>query len=113
MACEHIPQLDAGDCKDFVGDHYLFMVNAIQSNTLHVDEDFDLSGICSLPDETLMSLAIILGHGFPDTDVQKIIPGEVCVFASHSSRVDIDAETCQELVGQNLGALKQAIKYVL
>ena len=35
---------------------------------------------------------------------------QVCGLAYQHA--DIDAETCQDLVGQHFGALKKAIKYV-
>ena len=35
---------------------------------------------------------------------------QVCGFASQ--HVDIDALTCQDHVGQHLGAIQEAIKYV-
>ena len=37
---------------------------------------------------------------------------QVCGFAAQNVEVDIDDETCEELVGQHLGAIQEAIAYV-
>merc|ERR1719273_2432316 len=110
VAAEHISLLDADECKEFVNDHSEFIVGAIQYVAAHVDEDADLSEICSVDIGAVMSMAHAIIQAIPDLDVDQITAEGVCGFVSQ--HMEVDGETCQEFVGQHLPAIQEAIEYV-
>jgi len=109
VAAPHIEHLDAGHCKAFVGDHYRFIVEAIQINAVKPDVPFGTPLLCAFPDEPEIILALADAiHDHPDLNVDQITPENLCGLATQN--VDVDVDHCQDFVGQYLGEIKQAVE---